>query len=87
VEGNFVTCGSKKQFVVAKTSAEAEFRANIHGLCEMLWLKIMYKELGGMILKIPCGCIVPMKLQFTMLTIQSNITESSMLRLRGILLK
>jgi hypothetical protein len=30
----------------SKTSAEAEFRANTRGVCKMLWLKILLKELG-----------------------------------------
>jgi hypothetical protein len=32
--------------VVARSSAEAEFRAMAHGVCEILWLKILLKELG-----------------------------------------
>uniref|UniRef100_A0A2N9FP96 Reverse transcriptase Ty1/copia-type domain-containing protein n=1 Tax=Fagus sylvatica TaxID=28930 RepID=A0A2N9FP96_FAGSY len=46
VGGNLVTWRSKKQSVVARSSAEAEFRAMAHGICEMLWLKAMLKELG-----------------------------------------
>jgi hypothetical protein len=32
--------------MVARSSAEAEFRAMAHGICELLWLKILLKELG-----------------------------------------
>ncbi|XP_042521263.1 uncharacterized mitochondrial protein AtMg00810-like [Macadamia integrifolia] len=38
VGGNLVTWCSKKQSVVARSSAEAEFRAMAHGICELLWL-------------------------------------------------
>ncbi|XP_059635357.1 uncharacterized mitochondrial protein AtMg00810-like [Cornus florida] len=37
VEGNLVTWRSKKQKVVSRSSAEAEFLA--HGVCELLWVK------------------------------------------------
>jgi len=36
----------KKQLVVARSSVEAEFGAMVHGICELLWLKILLKELG-----------------------------------------
>ena len=32
--------------MVARSSAEAEFRAMAHGICEILWMKILLKELG-----------------------------------------
>ncbi|XP_042511682.1 uncharacterized mitochondrial protein AtMg00810-like [Macadamia integrifolia] len=38
VDGNLVTWHSKKQSVVARSSAEAKFRAMAHGICELLWL-------------------------------------------------
>jgi len=44
--GNLVTWQSKKQSVVDKSSAEAEFRAMAQGACETLWLKILLTELG-----------------------------------------
>ena len=37
---------SKKQSVVARSSAEAEFRSMAHGVCELLWLRTMLDELG-----------------------------------------
>ncbi|XP_016168784.1 uncharacterized protein LOC107611362 [Arachis ipaensis] len=35
---NLVSWRSKKQSVVARSSAEAEFRAVAHGICEALWV-------------------------------------------------
>lgn len=43
--GNLVTWKSKKQGVVARSSAEAEFRAMAQGICELLWLKIIVEDL------------------------------------------
>ena len=43
--GNLVTWRSKKQSVVARSSAEAEFRALANGICEGLWLKRILEEL------------------------------------------
>jgi len=40
-----VTWKSKKQSVVARSSAEAEFRAMAQGICELLWLKIILEDL------------------------------------------
>lgn len=45
VWGNLVTWRSKKQSVVARSSAEAEFRAVAQGICELLWLKLLLGEL------------------------------------------
>lgn len=45
VWGNLVTWRSKKQKVVARSSAEAEYRAMSDGVCEMLWLKRILEEL------------------------------------------
>ncbi|MCQ7416388.1 Ty1/Copia family ribonuclease HI, partial [Salmonella enterica] len=45
VGGNLVTWRSKKQNVVAKSSAEAEFRALAHGICEGIWIKRILEEL------------------------------------------
>nr|CAD1822910.1 unnamed protein product [Ananas comosus var. bracteatus] len=46
VGGNLVTWRSKKETVVARSSAEAEYRAMTHGVCELLWLKRFMQELG-----------------------------------------
>ena len=46
VGGNLVTWKSKKQSVVARSSAEAEYRAMASTACEILWLKILLSDLG-----------------------------------------
>ncbi|KAM1500063.1 hypothetical protein ACFX10_022669 [Malus domestica] len=46
VGGNLVTWRSKKQHVMARSSVEAEFRGMAHGVQELLWLKILLRELG-----------------------------------------
>ena len=45
VWGNLVTWRSKKQQVVARSSAEAEFRALAQGICEGIWLRRLLGEL------------------------------------------
>ncbi|RVW63221.1 Retrovirus-related Pol polyprotein from transposon RE1 [Vitis vinifera] len=45
VWGNLVTWRSKKQSVVSRSSAEAEFRAMAHDICEEIWLRRVLKEL------------------------------------------
>ena len=42
---NLVTWRSKKQNVVARSSAEAKFRAMAQGVCELLWMKIILDDL------------------------------------------
>ncbi|KAM2136099.1 hypothetical protein ACFX1R_005897 [Malus domestica] len=46
VGGSLVTWRSKKLKVVARSSAEAEFRGMSHGVCELLWLKKLLRDLG-----------------------------------------
>ncbi|RVW47408.1 Retrovirus-related Pol polyprotein from transposon RE1 [Vitis vinifera] len=46
VGGNLVTWKSKKQNVVTRSSAEAEFRGMALGLCEALWLRLLLQDLG-----------------------------------------
>ncbi|KAK2984954.1 hypothetical protein RJ640_013380 [Escallonia rubra] len=46
VGGNLVTWRSKKQNVVARSSAEAEFRGIALGVCEALWLRLLLQDLG-----------------------------------------
>ena len=46
VGGNLVTWRSKKQKVVAFSSAEAEFRGMAKGLCKLLWLRRLLEEIG-----------------------------------------
>ncbi|GAA0172743.1 transmembrane signal receptor [Lithospermum erythrorhizon] len=44
--GNLITWRSKKQNVVARSSAEAEFRAMAHRVCEAIWIKGLCEELN-----------------------------------------
>jgi hypothetical protein len=46
VGGNLVTWRSKKQKVVALSSAEAEFKGMAKGLCELLWIRRLLSEIG-----------------------------------------
>ena len=46
VWGNLETWRSKKQMMVARNNAEAEFHAIAHGMCELLWLKQLLGEIG-----------------------------------------
>ena len=39
VEGNLITWRSKKQKVVARSSAGAEYRGMAHSVCKLLWIK------------------------------------------------
>ena len=43
--GNLVTRRSKKENVVARSSADAEFWAMALGICELLWMKIILDDL------------------------------------------
>lgn len=53
--GNLVTWRSEKQNVVARSSAEVEYRSMAHGICEIIWLKKMMEELKRLF-------VLPMKL-------------------------
>ena len=46
VGGNLVTWKSKKQTVIAWSSAEAEYRAMAATACELIWLKSLLTDLG-----------------------------------------
>uniref|UniRef100_A0A3Q7F038 GAG-pre-integrase domain-containing protein n=1 Tax=Solanum lycopersicum TaxID=4081 RepID=A0A3Q7F038_SOLLC len=50
VGGNLVTWRSKKQKVVALSSAEAEFRGIVKGITEILWIRKLLNELA-------CSCV------------------------------
>ena len=43
-----MTWRSKKQIVVARSSAEIEFKTLAHGICKLLWLKILLDDLKFM---------------------------------------
>ena len=45
IEGNLISWKSKKQYVVARSSATAEYRAMILATCELVWLKHLLQEL------------------------------------------
>lgn len=46
VGSNLVIWRSKKHNVVARSSAEAEFRSMALGICEALWLRLILRDLG-----------------------------------------
>ncbi|KAI5354969.1 hypothetical protein L3X38_007864 [Prunus dulcis] len=46
IGGNLVTWKSKKQQVIARSSAEAEYRAMASTACELIWLKGLLSDLG-----------------------------------------
>ncbi|WMV49669.1 hypothetical protein MTR67_043054, partial [Solanum verrucosum] len=45
IGGTLVTCRRKKQNVIARSNAEAEYRAMALGVCEVLWLQKVLEEL------------------------------------------
>nr|XP_017191703.2 uncharacterized protein LOC108174764 [Malus domestica] len=46
IGGNLVTWKSKKQQVIAHSSAKAEYRAMVTTACELIWLKGLLSDLG-----------------------------------------
>ena len=46
VGGNLVTWKNKKQKVVTRSSAEAEYRGMAHRVCELLWIRTLLFDLG-----------------------------------------
>uniref|UniRef100_A0A6N2MZF3 Integrase catalytic domain-containing protein n=1 Tax=Salix viminalis TaxID=40686 RepID=A0A6N2MZF3_SALVM len=55
VGGNLVSWKSKKQHVVARSSAEAEYRAMAAAACELVWLRSLLADMG-------CPSTTPMNL-------------------------
>ncbi|XP_021833061.1 uncharacterized protein LOC110772886 [Prunus avium] len=51
VGGNLVIGWSKKQNVVARSSAEVEYRGMAQGVCELLWIRGLLTELGFKLVK------------------------------------
>ena len=45
IGGNLISWKSKKQDVVARSNAEAEYRAMTIATCELIWLKHLFQEL------------------------------------------
>ena len=45
IGGNLISWKSKKQHIVARSSAEAEYRAMTLTTCELIWLRHLLQEL------------------------------------------
>ena len=89
VGGNLVTWRSKKQSVVARSSAEAEYRAIALGICELLWLKRLLGELKDYYKRsyeVVLSIVITKHLS-TFLTTQSSMIEPNILKLIDILSK
>jgi hypothetical protein len=54
LEGNLVTWKSKKQTVVARSSAKVEYRAMAHRTSELTWLRRFLQEIGFSIRPLYC---------------------------------
>ena len=76
VGGNLVTRKSKKQNVVARSSAEEEFRGMALGLCEVLWLRLLLQDLGYLSSN-QSDCFVTIKPHVILLIIQYNMIVQS----------
>ena len=46
VEGNLVSCKSKKHSVVSRSSAKSEYKAMTQSVCEIMWLHQLLMEVG-----------------------------------------
>ena len=82
VGNNLVTWRSKKQNVVARSSAEVEYRAMAHTACEMLWVQSLLHDMGVGVKEPSCRgpCIVIIRQQFSLLVIQCSTRGLSTLR-------
>ena len=45
IRGNLISWKSKKQDIVARSSAEAKYRTMALATCELIWLKHLLQEL------------------------------------------
>ena len=79
VGGNLVTWRSKKQKVVALSSAEAEFRGIKSGLTKILWLQRLMKELD-LRLALPCRLFWDNKAAISISEKRYNMIEPNMWR-------
>ncbi|KAL6320787.1 hypothetical protein AAG906_008787 [Vitis piasezkii] len=79
VGGNLVTWKSKKQNVVARSSAEVEFRGMTLGLCEALWLRLLLQDLGYLF-KQPIRLFCDNKVACDIAHTQDNMIVQSMSR-------
>ena len=70
---------SKKQNVVVRSSAKAEFRLIAHGICEVLWIKKVLEELK-ITIHPPAMMYCDNKAAISIPTIQSTTIEQNMLR-------
>lgn len=79
VWGFLVTWRSKKQSVVARRSAEAEYRAMTHGIYEGIWLKRMLEELQiptSYTIRMLCDAKLPSAMQRTQfIMIEQNMSK------------
>ena len=76
LEGNLITWKSKKQIVVARSSAEVEYRAMAHTSCELMWIKHILEELK-FVVKVPMTMHCDNKQQFTLPPILCSMSEPS----------
>jgi len=74
--GNLVTWRSKKQNVVARSSAETEFRVMAQGVCELLWMKIILDDLK-IKYETPMSLACDSKSVISIAEIQFNITKQN----------
>lgn len=77
---------NQEQNVVAHSSAEAKYKSMTHGVCELLWLKLLLSELGFLV-KGPMNLYYDNKAAIVWLIIQCNMTGPSTLQLISILSK
>lgn len=68
IGGNMIVWKSKKQMVVARSYAQAEYTAIAKATTELVWLKQLLGELGFPI-NVPMCCGVIIRLQFILLQI------------------
>ena len=79
VGGDLLTWRSRKQNVVACSSAEAEFRGITLGICEALWLRLLLMDLGYLPRQ-PIRLYCDNKATVILLIIRYNVIVQSMWR-------